>query len=262
MNASRGYLLACVVVVFSGCGGGSGGSSEPGPVSPPPPPPPPAADALPGGHWFGTVTNEFNAVTEEYIAMVDENGRFRFVSVDSTVQMSGNFTVAGNDLVGDGTAFADAGVFWLDASSATPIDIEATILERSEMSGTWTTDAGEFGSFEFFYDPTFYERASPVDLLAGSWIAYDELLNPETTFTIATDGSFTGQDVSGCNSMGQLAEIEPGFNLYEVQSTVADCTLAGDYIGLAFLADLLVPNDILIFAIDNGSRAYVIAFEK
>ena len=261
MNASRGLLVACIAVVFSGCGGGSGSSSPPDPVSPPPPPPPPA-DALPGGHWFGTVTNEFNVVTEEYIAMVDENGRFRFASADSTVQMSGNFSVAGNDLIGDGMAFADTGVFWLDASSANPVSIEGTIVERSEMSGTWTTVVGEFGSFEFFYDPTYYERASPVSLLAGSWIAYDELLNPEVTFTIAADGSFTGQNVSGCNSMGQFAVIDPDFNLYEVQSTVADCALAGDYIGLAFLADLLVPNDILVFAIDNGSRAYLTGFQK
>ena len=78
MNASRGFLLACVFAVLGGCGGGSGGSPPP-----PPPPPPPPTDALPGGHWVGTVTNEFNAVTEEYVALVDENGRFRFVSVDS-----------------------------------------------------------------------------------------------------------------------------------------------------------------------------------
>jgi len=258
MNASRGFLLACVFAVLGGCGGGSGGSSPP----PPPPPPPPPTDALPGGHWVGTVTNEFNAVTEEYVALVDENGRFRFVSVDSAVQMSGNFAVAGNDLTGDGMAFADAGVFWLDASSATGVTMEGTIVERTEMSGTWTTVAGEFGSFEFIYDPTFYERDSPVELLAGSWIAYDELLNPEATFTIAADGSFTAQNTSGCNSMGQFAEIAPGFNLYEMQSTTADCPLAGDYVGLAFLGDLLVPNDVLVFAFDNGSRAYVIGLER
>lgn len=257
MNASRGFLLACVVGIVGGCSGGSGGSPAPAPLPPPPP-----ADALPGGHWVGTVTNEFNAVTEEYVALVDENGRFRFVSVDSAVQMSGNFAVVGNDLAGDGTAFADAGVFWLDASSATAVTMEGTIAERSEMSGTWTTVAGEFGSFEFFYDPTFYERASPVALLAGSWIAYDESLNPEATFTIAADGSFTAQNTSGCNSTGQFAEIDPDFNLYEMQSVIADCPLAGDYVGLAFLGDLLAPNDVLVFAFDNGSRAYVVGLER
>ncbi len=259
MNPYRCSIVALLASAFAGCGGGSGGSSAPDPV---PPPPSPVVDALPGGHWFGTVTNEFNVVTEEYVALVDESGRFRFMSADSAVQMSGNFTVVGNDLTGDGMAFADAGVFWLDATSATPVTIEATIVERSEISGTWTTVAGEFGSFEFFYDPTFYERASPVDLLAGSWIAYDELLNPDVAFTIAADGSFTGQSASGCNSMGRFAAIDPDFNLYEVQSTIADCTFAGEYIGLAFLADLVVPNDVLIFANDNGSRAYLTAFQR
>jgi len=259
MNIHTRFMAACLALALTGCGGGSSGDSPP----PNPPPPPPApTDALPGGHWFGTVTNDLHAVTEEYIAMVDENGRFRFVSVDSAVQMSGNFAIAGNTLTGDGTAFADAGVVWLDSNSATPVTIEGTISSRSEMSGTWVTAAGELGTFEFFYDPTFYERASPLGLLAGSWIAYDENLNPQVTITIAEDGSFVGQNTLGCNSMGQFAVIDAGFNLYEVQSTITDCALAGEYIGLAFLGDLLEPNDALILANDNGSRAFLTGFEK
>lgn len=263
MNTSRYLLTSCLALALVACGGGGGGGSsgDGGSQSPPPPPPPPA-DAKPGGQWFGFLTNEFNMVTEVYIAMVDENGRFRFASLDSAVQMSGNFSISGNDLAGDGTAFADAGVFWLDANSATPVTMEATLVERSEMSGTWTTESGEFGSFEFFYDPTFYERASPVDLLEGTWIGYDEFENPDVVFTIAADGSFTGQNSSGCNSTGQFAEIVAGFNLYEVQSTIADCALAGDYVGLAFLGDLLEPNDALVFASDNGSRAFLLGLEK
>jgi hypothetical protein len=262
MNTHLRSMITCFVLALAGCGGGSGDSPAPNPPPPLPPPPPPPTDALPGGHWFGTATNDLHAVTEEYIAMVDENGRFRFASVDSAVQMSGNFAIVGDALSGDGTAFADAGVFWLDSTSATPVTIEGTISSRSEMSGTWTTVAGELGTFEFFYDPTFYERASPLNLLAGSWIAYDENLNPQVTFTIAADGSFVGQNTLGCNSMGQFAVIDAGFNLYEVQSTIADCVLAGEYIGLAFLGDLLAPNDVLILSNDNGSRAFLTGFER
>ena len=78
----------------------------------------------------------------------------------------------------------------------------------------------------------------------------------------AMDGSFVGQNTLGCNSIGQFAIIDAGFNLYEVQSTISDCAQAGDYIGLAFLGDLLVPNDTLILANDNGSRAFLTGFEK
>lgn len=260
MNVNKNIPAICLALMLTGCGGGSGGSSTPNPA--PVVPPPAAADALPGGHWFGTVTDSFNVVTEEYLAMVDENGRFRFVSVDSAVQMSGNFSIVGNDLVGDGTAFADANIFWLDGSSATPVTIAGTITGRSEMSGTWTTVSGESGSFEFFYDPIFYERASALNLLAGSWISYDDLLNPTVTFTIAADGSFTGQNTMGCVSMGQFAVIDAGFNLYEVQSTISGCAITRDYVGLAFLADFFAPNDALAFAIDDGSQAYFIGFEK
>lgn len=261
MKTLTRFISTWLLLAMAGCGGGGSGDS-PAPNPPAPPPPPPPTDALPGGHWFGTVTNDLHAITEEYIALVDENGRFRFASVDSTVQMSGNFAIVGDALTGDGTAFADAGVVWLDSKSATPVTIEGTISSRTEMSGTWTTTAGELGTFEFFYDPTFYERASPLDLLAGSWIAYDELMNPEAAFTIVADGSFTGQNVLGCNTTGQFAIIDAGFNLYEVRSTIADCGLAGDYVGLAFLGDLLVPNDALILANDNGSRAFLTGFQK
>jgi hypothetical protein len=260
MNTYTRFITTCLVLALAGCGGGGSGDS-PAP-NPPTPPPPPPTDALPGGHWFGTVTNDLHAVTEEYMAMVDENGRFRFASVDSAVQMSGNFAIVGDALTGDGTAFADAGVVWLDSTSATPVTIEGTISSRSEMSGTWVTAAGELGTFEFFYDPTFYERASPLNLLAGSWIAYDENLNPQVTFTITADGSFVGQNTLGCNSIGQFVIIDVDFNLYEVRSTIADCALAGDYVGLAFLGDLVAPNDVLILANDNGSRAFLTGFQK
>ena len=248
----------CLVFALAGCGG-SGGSSPP-PADPGPLPP--AADESPAGHWYGTVTNDLAAVTEEYIALADANGRFRFVSADSAVQFSGNFVITGNDLTGDAMAFADLGVVWMDSSSATSTTLTGTITEQDSMAGTWTTVSGESGSFEFFYDPTFYERASALDLLAGVWISYDEFLNPAVTFTIAADGSFTGQNDQGCNSLGQFALIDPGSNLYEVQSTVSDCAIAGDYVGLAFLADFFAPNDVLLLAIDNGSRAVALGFEK
>ncbi|MDH4054079.1 MAG: hypothetical protein OEV58_01690 [Gammaproteobacteria bacterium] len=261
MITKKHFLTAFLLLVLAACGGG-GGSATPSPPAVVPPPPPPPTDELPGGHWFGTLTNDLSAITEDFIAMVDENGRFRFVSVDSAVQMSGNFSVALSVLNGDGTAFADAGVFWLDSTSATPVTIVGTLDGRSTMTGTWTTISGESGSFDFQYDPTFYERASQLDQLAGSWISYDEFLNPEVTFTIAADGSFNGQNTMGCNSLGQFGLINSGFNLFEVQATISGCSLAGDYVGLAFLADILAPNDVMLYAVDNGSRAYLIGFEK
>ena len=258
MNTFKRLLSLSLALGLGACGGSSGGSSSPSPPVVPPPP----ANVLPGGHWVGTVTNDFSAVTEDYIAMVDENGRFRFVSVDSAVQMTGDLSTVGNDLDGVGTAFADSGVVWLDGSSATALSILGTITSRDEMSGMWTNASGESGTFAFTYDGTFYERASPVGLLEGSWTAYDDFGNPLTTFTIAADGSFTGGNAAGCNSAGQFSEIDADYNLYDVQSTVANCPLAGDYTGFAFLVDLAQPNDAFVFATDNGMRAGVLGFQK
>jgi len=258
MRSSIGIAVALVVVNLGACGGGS---SSPSPVSSAPPPVS-STDASPDGHWYGTLTNEFNAVTEEYVALIDGSGRFRFVSADSAIQMSGNLLVTGNDLTGEGTAFADTGVVWLNGSSAIDVSLVGNVAERDSISGSWSSASGEFGSFEFYYDPTFYERSSELATLAGTWIAYDELLNPEVTFTILADGSFTGQNSLGCNSVGQIYLIDAAYNLFELQSTISDCAIAGDYAGFAVLADLLTRNDAFLVAIDNGSRAIALGFEK
>lgn len=262
MNTNTQFLVLGTVLLMAGCGGGGSGGSGSANPPPPPPPPPPAGDAVPGGHWFGTLTNDSAAITEEYLAMIDAAGRFRLVSVDSAVQISGNLLVTGNTFTGDGTAFADTGVVWLDGSPATAVTLEGGLTELDAFAGTWTAASGERGSFAFVYDGTFYERTATVDELAGSWSVFDDFANPTATFTIRDDGSFTAQNTSGCTSAGQFAVIDPGLNLFEVQSTITGCGIAGNYIGLAFLVDLLAPNDAIVVAIDNGTRAIVLGLEK
>ncbi|MDH4107141.1 MAG: hypothetical protein OEW35_02390 [Gammaproteobacteria bacterium] len=263
MGTKTNFLSLGLVLLLAACGGGGGGggSGSPNPPPPPPPPPPPV-NAIPAGHWFGTLSNDTSAVIEEYVAMVDAGGRFRLVSVDSAVQMSGNFLVDVNAFTGDATAFADTGAVWLSGSPATTVTLEGGVVQGDAFSGIWTAASGERGSFAFVYDGTFYERAGTLDQLAGSWISYDDFGSPSVTFTILADGSFTGQNTLGCTSSGQFAVIDEGFNLFEVQSTIIGCAVAGEYIGLAFLADILGPNDALVFAVDNGSRATVLGFER
>ena len=264
MNTNNQVLVLGMALLLASCGGGggSGGSGSNNPPPPPPPPPPPAGDTVPGGHWSGTLTNDMHAVTEDYFAMIDAAGRFRLVSVDSAVQMSGNLLITADTFTGDAMAFADTGVVWLDGNSATAVTLEGSITTQDSFAGTWTSTSGESGTFEFVYDGIFYERAATLAQLAGSWIVYDDFANPQATFTILDDGSFTGQNTLGCTSAGQFAVIDTGFNLFEVQSTITGCSIAGDYIGLAFLADILAPNDAIAFAVDNGSRAILLGFEK
>lgn len=235
----------------------SGSDPAPRPNSPTPPPP---ANQLPGGLWFGTLTFDSAMGSEEVIAMISEDGEFRFIT-DSPIQMSGVLTVSGTSASGDGRAFASPGGIWPDGSTVGDVEIAATVDQRSSISGAYSTSTNESGSFDLLYDPL-YERDSSLAMLTGMWTAYDDLGNPEVTFSIQGSGSFDGQNALGCTSAGQFSIIDARFDLFAVQSTVSGCAIAGDYSGLAVVADLLALNDVMIFAVDNGTTTVLLGLQK
>jgi len=232
------------------------------PLAPLPPiPPPPAANQAPGGLWYGTLTNDMNVVTEEYFAITTDDARVHLISVDSEVQFRGALSVTGTELSGTVRAFADEGVNWLDSNHVVDSLIVAVISERDSISGTWENASGEDGTFEFFYD-LLHEKDADTNLLEAVWTGYDDIGNPNVTFTIEADGSFAGQNAQGCTSTGQLTVIDPAYNLYEVQSQIANCGISGSYSGLAFLGDVIGVNDALIMSIDDGTRTILTILEK
>jgi hypothetical protein len=255
MNICRNWLAFALLLGLLACNGGGSDSTQ-AVVTPPP-----ARDQLPGGLWYGTLTFDATMGTEDAIGMIGEDGRFRLVSAETLVQMSGTVSVAGTSLTGSGKAFASPGGTWSDGSIVADVDITATVDQRASISGAWSTTAAESGTFEFFYDPL-YERDSALTLLDGLWTAYDDFGNPDVTFSIQTSGSFDGQNAQGCTSTGQFGVIDARFNLYSIQSTISGCGIAGDYTGVAVLADLVTPNDALIFAIDNGNAAILLGLQK
>jgi hypothetical protein len=249
------FLVAC-----------SGGDYTPDfsglPLAPLPPiPPPPPANQAPGGLWYGTLTNDMNVVTEEYFAITADDGRIHLISVDSNVRFHGTVSVAGTDMSGVVRAFADQGVNWLDSNHVVDSSILAVVIERDSFSGTWENVSGEDGTFEFFYD-ALYEKAADSSLLESVWVGYDDLGNLDVTFTVDANGSFSGQNAQGCTSSGQLTVIDPAYNLYEVQSQIANCAIAGNYSGMAFLGDIFAPNDALVLSIDDGIHTILLALER
>jgi hypothetical protein len=259
-----GKMISVATALFvSACSGGSFAPDFSGlPLAPLPPiPPPPPANQAPGGLWYGTLTNDMNVVTEEYFAITTDDARVHLISVDSKVQFRGAVSVTGADLSGTVRAFADEGVNWLDSNHVVDSMIVAVISERDSFSGTWENASGEDGTFEFFYD-LLHEKDANTALLEAVWTGYDDVGNPEVTFTIAADGSFSGQNAQGCTSSGQLTVVDAAYNLYEVQSQVANCAIAGSYSGLAFLGDVIGMNDALIISIDDGARAILTILEK
>jgi hypothetical protein len=252
-------LLGATAYLLAACGGGSSAPAN----SPPPPtvPPPPPATLQPGGLWFGTLTNDMNMVTELFLAFTTDDGRFRLVSGQSDVQFHGQANVTGANFDGDGRAYADAGVNWLDGNPVVDFGLSAVIQQRDSFLGSWVNDSGESGTFEFFYEDL-YERDSDTSLLEAVWTGFDELGNPSVTFTIDATGAFVGQNANGCVSSGQISAINPAFNMYEVTSEITNCGIAGTYAGLAVLADDSATNDLLAISIDDGTRAIVFELLK
>lgn len=252
----RGWSLAVmaggvVLALLSSCGGGGSGGG--GGTIP--------QDQSLGGFWTGSLTIDGEPGTQELVGISTEDNRFRFISVDTAAQFVGTATANGTSVTGSGTAYAPLGFVWLNGSTVTTVSMTATINERVSFVGSWSSGTGESGTFNFTYDAE-YEKDSSLALLAGVWTVYDVNLNPFATFTIEPDGRFSAQNAEGCITAGRFSLIDARFNVYDVQSTIQNCAIAGDYTGLAALGDIANPNDALLLSISNPERALLLALEK
>jgi len=257
MIARRLSTWLTAFAFLTSCGGSGGGSPPPPPVAVPPPP----VDEAMGGLWFGVLNFDMSQTSELAVGVIGEDGRFHFVSAESEIQFAGSQQVDVDYVLGFGRGYAAPGTTWLDSSTVTDLTTDGTVDGRNTFSGTWSTASGESGTFDFFYD-TEYEKPSSLAVLEGTWTAYDDMGIAVATFTIDAQGAFTAQNTSGCSSTGQFLIIDASYNAYEVNSTIANCFIAGDYSGLAVLGDLNATNDALSLAISNDARAIVVDLEK
>jgi len=256
MDSQKNLFALLLCVVLGGCGGSST------PAAPPAAPPvvvtPP--DPALGGIWAGVMTIDASLGSEECAALVTEDGRFRFFCAFNPMQLVGMQSNSSGAVIGSGLAISS--LVFLDGTTVTNLSMEGTLLERDSFIGSWTTDSpGDSGSFEFFYD-TEYERASSLALVEGVWSGYDDLGNPNSSFTIDNLGQFTGQNSFGCTSNGSFSIIDARYNLYQVDSTISGCEIAGQYSGLAAMGDIDNPSDAIVLVTDNGIRAILLGLQK
>jgi len=250
LATASGFLF----ILLSSCGGGgSGGGGQIIPGDP--------GDQALGGFWTGSLTIDGQPGAQELVGISTDDGRFRFISVDTEAQFVGTAQADGTSVTGSGTAYAPAGFTWRDGSTVTTVTMTATIAERDSFAGSWSSGTGESGTFDFDYDAE-YEKDSSLGLLSGVWIVYDDNLNPFATFTIDPDGRFTAQNVVGCTSSGKISIIDARFNVYQIESTIVGCAIAGDYTGLGALGDIVNPNDVFLFSVSNPERALLLGLER
>lgn len=254
----RQVLTALLLsLVLCSCGGGSGPSAGP-PVAPPPPPPAPVEKL--GGLWFGEMVMDSVGGSEECGALITEDGQFHFLCVFTDLLLAGTSSRSGQELTGSGIAFSSDG--FLDGSFASSLTIQATLISETSLVGTWSTaSAGDSGSFDMIYDAE-YERPSSLSLLEGVWQATDELGNPVASFTFDNLGTFTAQNVNNCTSMGSILVLDDRYNIYQANSTIVGCPIAGDYSGLSLVSDFLSVNDAMLISINSADKALLVALEK
>lgn len=251
LRLARCGFLAVLLPLFAACGGGSSGGD--GGIVP--------ADQSLGGLWYGTLTIDGQAGAQDLVGVSTADGRFHFISADTAGQFIGVVGATGTSVSGSGKAFAPPGFTWRDGSTVTTVTMTGTLKQQNSLVGAWTSGTGESGTFDLDYDSD-YEKDSSLGLLAGVWTVYDDNLNPFATFTIEANGQFSGQNVAGCTSLGQISIIDPRFNVYGIESTVSNCVIAGDYTGLGALGDIAKPNDAFLFSVSNNLRALLLGLER
>ncbi len=251
LQITRSLMFASALALLAACGG-SGGGGGGGAAT---------VDQALGGLWFGTLSIDGVAGTQEFVGMSTDDGRFRFISADTGGQFVGTVQADGTSVSGSGKGFAPDGTTWRDGSTVTTATMTGTLRQRSTFAGSWSTGTGESGTFSLSYDSD-YEKDSSLALLAGVWTVYDDNLNPFATFTIDPGGQFFGQNVEGCSSIGQISIIDPRSTVYDITSTVSNCAIAGDYTGLGVLGRIANPNDAFVFSVNNELRALLLGFER
>jgi hypothetical protein len=197
--------------------------------------------------------------SEECGALVTEDGQFRFLCVFTDLQLAGMSSRDINSMTGSGLAFSS--LVFLDGSFVSDLTVQATLVPETSLTGTWSTTAGDAGSFNMVYDVE-YERPSSLTLLEGVWESTDEFGNPDATFTIDSLGSFTAQNSYGCTSSGMFLILDDRYNLIQLESTIVGCPIAGNYSGLAIVFDDLVANDSILLSINNDQRALLVGLQK
>ncbi|MGB5165453.1 MAG: hypothetical protein WBN61_09370 [Woeseiaceae bacterium] len=255
MKTVRICSALLISVFLSSCGGsGSGSAAAPPPVLPPPP----ATNF--GGLWFGEMVIDASLGSELCGALVTEDGQFRFLCVFTDLQLVGMSSRDQNVMTGSGQAFSS--LVFLDGTFVSDLTLEATLIPETSLVGTWSTaSTGDSGSFDMIYDGD-YEKPSSLALLEGVWQGLDEFGNPDVTFTIDDLGSFTAQNINECVSSGMILLLDSRYSLYQANSTIVGCPIAGDYSGLALLFDDESPNDSLLLSINNDQRALVVELQR
>ena len=250
----RSSIFVLIAVLMNSCGGGGGSSPAPplaiSPTSPV------------GGIWEGTFSSNVITFDAQIIGLASEDQEVRFISNDG-VQTFGPVSVSGSNVSGNLTSIAPSGYSFVDGSQIGVITINGTIAEKQSLFGEYS-GTGDQGTLSLQYN-SLYDRDSSLSLLEGTWnMDYLDSQYIDLTLNVQSDGTFTGNDISGTTYEGNITIINPEYNCYRVIVTVTDVSNNGYvYSGLLALGDHYGTNNLLYFGVDyNNTKSIAGTFTK
>jgi hypothetical protein len=246
--AMAGALLLAAAGL-GGCGGGGGDRFD-------------AAPRI-EGLLVGTTTR---SSTERDVIAYASEGRLMAIEV-----ASGAFFFDADYAVDAGTLTGTARIYATDVGSTTA----RFFTETATVSGTAAEDAWQVTitgansttTFSLVHDAQDTQDSS-LAVVEGTWV-YDASGPNTSTLTIASDGTTSSTNDSGCASGGSLAPVDRDFNLYDSATTATDATgscpntVEGSYTGLISLFDYLdLGNDMLIVMLAKPEVMLFYAYQR
>jgi Immunoglobulin domain len=221
-------------------------------------------NASPGGIWVGTDSS----YTFTVLGLVAETGELFFSDTGVTsngVYYVGQFTSEGNAINANVDAITAPFSIYPDRGTTGTGDLDGTITERTSFDGgsSITTGPDAIGGGRVWpstFSVTFssqYNRASSLAIIAGNYGAGSLAL------TISSDGVLSAQDSgTGCTINGNVATIDPNYNMYAVTLSTVNCAAefnvpdGAQLKGLATLNNSQSPEYLVIGAADTTSATW------
>ena len=213
---------------------------------------------------MGTLANGSTGTNDTIVGIIDENAQAVFIDrTNFAIYRFSTLAVSGDNFTASFHAFAGAGNVFPNGQQTDTGTVTGTIAQHSSISGS-ASIGGATGSapFNASYQKALYEMPASYATIAGT---YSYSLNTSqgtdnATFTVTSDGKFSGSDNFGCTFSGVLNVPSSTYNAYEVGGS-SNCsgTMTG-FTGFATYAPASgnTPANLTI-EYDNGSTLAVAA---
>jgi hypothetical protein len=229
------WLSACKDVAQTGTGTGGNASTA-------------------GGIWTGSDPISGEAIT----GLIDEAGKFALIRSDGA-QYTGTLATSGATVTSTFDGFTPIGSPFSDGSTHGTGTLTGAVQPRASITVTlnFTTDGGTSGSGQLVL--TFNSVYDTLSSIAALTASYTNSATG-TAVSLTSSGGLSWQDAgTGCVASGSVTVIDPTYNLYALEFTLANCQgvsaglTGGQFTGFATLDDTASPQQLIMAAVGTSS---------